>query len=388
MSTELRWRSLPKKLNNRINSIFIPFVTDRNKLKDILGDIQILDFSAEKNAKVNISLPKFLSCLFDKELGIHSVDMEGIEPLLQIISESLGKNTSMEKLLISIGMGGSEVMPSIRLPAYILPIIQGMERVKSLSKEGIIIPKLPKVRIFKANHMACYVNGFDLERVLQVSDVTLKFLEEFVKHFYPDLVDNFIFESDIDWYSQIDGLSLMSEFKSNANTLKTLNSVSEEVNKVMQMGYKHGGDKGAESALLYTAAHPYYNQTLVKNDLRVNVIPSHYKLLQPEFILDYGGPPQSVFNDLSIVLRNALPSSDYYKPELMHIIQRTGKVPVYYTARNGDIAIGDDISQTKLTNIDRITKYDYKLIFNAVTQHDYLSFVSNFIKNNKYFFSK
>lgn len=72
------------------------------------------------------------------------------------ISVFLGRK-SLSDLEITIGMGGTELAPSVRIPIIIMPAIFLLEEIIKI-KEEFDLEGSPKIHVFKSQNIAQDVN--------------------------------------------------------------------------------------------------------------------------------------------------------------------------------------------------------------------------------------
>ncbi len=346
----------------------------QNDLKNSLSAIQMEELNTEQISRFAHSLSCVLGTFVDRRNLIISVDTTDIQNVVLILVRLLLDGGDLSRVVMTTGMGGTEYLPSLRLPAYIVPALLTLSALEGL-REQRIIRSLPMVRVFKANHISSALNGYDLQKVVRISELSFFFLQEFLQRYYPQFEDRFVFESDFNWVNAADR-SVDEAIREGATVLDALDDPDylPLISKIKRMGSKHGGDNGCTSALRYAAAHPLYNQALVKGD---GLPVSEFTVLnpKPDLIVDHGGEPQDTFNLLGNVLRNALKGKGYTCTPLLNVLHRAGRTPVYYRARGGDLIMGDD---PHLTDLDHRATEDLRIIFKAVGQLDYFDFVREF----------
>ncbi len=350
----------------------------QDDLRNALAAIQTEELDSEQVSRFAHSLSLVLGAFVDRSHLVIAVDTVDIQNVVLTLVRLLLNGGDLERVVMTTGMGGTEYLPSVRLPAYIVPALLTLSALENL-REQRIIRSLPMVRVFKANHISSALNGYDLQRVIRVSELSFRFLREFLQRYYPQFEDRFVFESDFNWVNASDR-SVDTAIREGASVLESLTDPEclPVIAKIKKMGSKHGGESGCMSALRYAAAHPLYNQALVtRNGLPI----SEFTVLnpKPDLIVDHGGEPQDAFNRLGNALRDALTGKDYACTPLLNILHRAGKTPVYYRARGGDLILGDE---PHLDHLDHRAKEDLRIIFKVVNHLDYFDFVREF--NNKH----
>lgn len=364
--------ALQKGVSGRIIEILKRY-SDKDILKKIVDHVVIPNFDVYKMAEVNQTVPRVLDALFGDTLN--SVDFNDMEVVIQEICIHVAEKKDFGDFTLSVGMGGSVEIPNIRMPSYILPAVRSLEKFYALMEAGKI-QGCPRLKVFKANNIASYVNGFDLKRVSKVSELSFDLLEDFINKFYPKLKDFIIFTED----EQISE-SQKKYFNNQVSLLKTSESIEDELQNVKKMGEKHGQlNESANNALFYAVAHPYYNKSIINSSIKP--LKDNY---QPSVIIDYGGRPQERFNKISkelIKLMKNNKTEDIIVPTV-YVIIKPGKVPVYYTARDGDLSLGQPVLSIDYSKIDRATHADYKEIFSYINEQEFIDFINQFNKKHK-----
>jgi hypothetical protein len=362
---------LSQKTINRIVNGFHQFGINTHLIMPSLMKIQIPIHCSET---VNDKLPKILLAILNKSNGaieISSDDfLSSVRTLIYLLI-----NNHVNDAVFTIGMGSSATIPSLRLPAYIIPVIKVLKEIRA----GNVATAIPKVRVFKATYAGAYVNNLDIDTVKHVTDITLNFLSEFVDSFFPEIATSFYFESDNDYKDS----PIYSKILQISKIVSNLTGLDDELTSLRMMGAKHGGNNGFDNAFFYAAAHPLYNQSITPRDI-VNSI-SGFTIANPNppLIIDFGGRPQKTFNAVIYKLRSNLSIEEYSLPCLINCIIKTGKIPVYYQARKGDKLLSDNCTSIDDFLIDPMTEADYEAIFNEITEHEYLDFIKQFKLKNK-----
>jgi hypothetical protein len=315
---------------------------------------------------INEKLPILIEILFTKEYN--NIRISLLEKIIKIFCNSIINENGIENYQLTIGLGASENYPSIRMPAYIIPAINIIKKIIDSNLDlGI-----PKIRIFKANYAGIYANGFDEKKVLDVSEKTFIFLENFILEFYPDLFQYFIFENDMPYFNT----NIFNNITELASIIEKAESNLKAVKKIKKKGEKYGKNKGETNALFYAATHSIYNKAIDFNN-EISDIIFENKKNKPDLIIDIGGKSQKEFNTITHYLIDTLNSNKYKKRPLISSIVNVGKSPVYYKANNNDILINEYCEK-----IQRKMFFDLKIICKNIYETDYHRFLNNFRKNN------
>ncbi|MCB0536269.1 MAG: hypothetical protein KDE33_01960 [Bacteroidetes bacterium] len=341
---------------------------------DIISELKNFQFPISSSSKVNEALPKIFHELFNRNNGITTLSSDSISNALIKLAEIISSGR-LNDVVITIGLGASEIMPSLRLPSYILPAIKVLKGI-SVSELNI---GLPTVRVFKATHAGVYANEMNLEKTKFISEITLEFLSGFINKFYPELSGHFVFESDTPYRES----PIYATIVNTALIIESLPGIEKELNILRMMGEKHGGKNGMSNSIFYAAAHPIYNQAIISKTERDSVTNFAAETPYPKLIIDFGGRPQKTFNSIIEALRSALSPTEFAFPPLINVIVKTGKVPVYYKAKHGDILLSDVCHSFDDFAIDPMTECDYNLLFEEVADYEYLEYINQFQQQNQ-----
>ena len=350
---------LPNKCKNRINEIFKKY-TNKKELAELLDQTTVPKYDPATNAKVYVWLPKVIKALYQQENWFTTIDLVNFNNVVHSISEKIAHNLSFDDVAMTIWMWWSLDTPNVRSPSYLVAAIKSIIACKQLN-ETWIITWMPKVNVFKADHLSSHLNNFNLSAVQEVTKVTFNFLQSFLSEFFPDIYDSFQFYVD-DEVS--DGL--LDELHTQSNILlEQRSAIEKELSSLLQMWQKHWWEQGKQNALLYAAAHPLYNWSL-----------QYSWVDNTSFIIDHWWRPQIVFNELWKVLLNHHNSTWTRQTiPITHAITKSWKIPVYYKARNWDIPLEKWFSWIDLTWVDPSIQQDFKEIYSLVNQHAFVEFV-------------
>jgi hypothetical protein len=362
---------LSKKAVNKILQTLQQF----NCASPILtSELEQIKFPSGVALKVNNALPKIFHELFSKGNGITELSCDNIFSVVDALAKIISRG-NLQELIITVGMGASEEMPSLRLPSYILPAIKVL---KGISDCELNIG-LPTVRVFKATHAGVYANSMDLAKAKFVTEITLGFISGFINKFYPDLSSHFVFEGD----SHYKDTQTYSTIVDTADKIKKLTGIDNELAVLKIMGEKHGGKNGRGNAIFYAAAHPFYNQAVVSKTGNNSVTKFVAENPNPKLILDFGGRPQKTFNSVITALRASLSETEFTFPPLVNVITKTGKIPVYYRAKGGDILLSDTCSSFDDFAVDQMTECDFDFLFQEINDYEYIQYVNQFKQQSK-----
>lgn len=328
--------------------------------------------SPDQVGMINTLLPVFLG-VFEKIIPVsQELRLDTPPEVLKALAEAAAKGGDFSNVLFTVGLGGSEKMPSTRLPAYIVPALECLRKLHGLKVDGRI-SGMPRLRIFKADGMAVKYNNFDESDVSMISQETFKFISDFVVNFYPELLPYLTMETDACLMEDAQIMALMYDL---AARIMKMTDINEEVEKVRHMGNKHGGEEGKRSSILYAAAHPIFNYTILPATIdRGNQ--------STKLVVDFGGRPQAIFNEISIQLRRVLLEEGNPEIDLtpaMLFTLKCGKIPTYYLAREGDVELGHHLSAEKIPYLDRLIRKDFEILDEAIGLDRYIDFLDEWYR--------
>lgn len=358
-----------KKTKNKIIKITKKSLKiDEKSFELILAPIEKKNLSQFQIEEINRKLPLLVEIFFSTKY--QNIKVYDLKNIFNLFCQSIINREGLENYFITIGLGASEQYPSIRIPAYIITSINILKKIINKNLEL----GLPKIRIFKANYAGIYANNLDEKKVLQVSDKTFLFLNEFIAEFYPELISCFNFDTDLSYKNT----SIYDELIELSFYIEKSKNILDETNKVMQKGEKYGKEKGRENALFYAAAHPIYNKSITFKDRSKNgIFKNNVTKNKIDLIFDIGGKSQKDFNSISHYLIDNLHDNKYEKTPLISAVINVGKAPVYYKANENDILINE-----KAKNIHKVDFYDLKFISQYVDIKKYELFLKSFREQN------
>lgn len=367
---------LSKKLKNKLVDILKRQGRNLTDAHLIFDSINITESNPYILAEINLHTPDVITALISPDYGYFGLDTKDLLEVTKIVIEKIARKESFEDFIISIGMGGSLDIPNVRTPSYIIPAIKTLERLNDLFVAGKI-KGIPRVRLIKAENLSSLMNDFDLAHVHRVTELTFAFLRIFLDEFFPHLSSSFIFTTD-----QKPSESFIQELEDQADLLVANEEIKEEIAVIAKMGSKHGGEQGVKNSLFYAVAHPFYGRSIIKDDL--GALAQNESTEVPKVIIDQGGRSQGVFNKISrILIEQNRVRVGYTTPPTLYLLVKTGKIPVYYTARDGDLPLGQNLFDIDLDKLDKSTHRDYKEIFALVGQERFLEFVNKFSKDHE-----
>lgn len=308
--------------------------------------------------QINALAPKILGSFLAPEKETIAIDRRGLELLVRLSVKASIDAEYFSKSIFTLGLGASVTSPSLRIPAYILPMVKTVERLSGLRRpdESPAFNCLPKIRVFKAQEVGCVVNDLPHDRVKEVTEQTFSLILSYLKRGRPHILPNLVLETEHDFVGR-----LLSEDRYATYLIRRVAAwlrakppeLAQSLQAIARMEANHAG-KHAE---LYAACHPFYCQDLV-GESEMPLFPSFSQrpTNAPYLVVHFGGPTEVVFWRLRqwIADRVTTTMSRFYAPVSVQLITKVGKVPVYDTAspspywtqgEKGDLLI-DDVCST------------------------------------------
>ena len=180
---ENRENGVSKRLINKTFEIFRPYGFRRDEIEEAFNICGLENYSPEALAVVNTRLPIILSAFFSKDHGLDEVHIPKPRDFFKLLIEKVIANHSFEDVFLTVGMGGSAVAPSIRLPAFIVSPLHSLSVFEKLHRDGIV-KGIPKLRVFKTDYFSSRMNNFDIKKVLEASEETFSLLSDFISYFF------------------------------------------------------------------------------------------------------------------------------------------------------------------------------------------------------------
>ncbi|KAJ3331065.1 hypothetical protein HDU93_009960 [Gonapodya sp. JEL0774] len=295
-------------------------------------------------------------------------------------------------LEIAVGLGGTLDLPNARLPSYVVAPVRVLEAFHSV--RGVNAHNKVYLRVFSAHNAAIKANEYPLTDVQKNAHETMRFLHAYLARFHPSTLGHVYFQTDTStFYTDgfVDDLESVLQ-RSTPTFLK----------EAQRMGHKHGGEKGAQQAIFYSAAHPVIFKDVIKrgggaewadvffgddgtsgHEAPVHRAPCKY----PDGILSIGGSPERLFNEARECLSKELFNNcDYHCPISARLISIAGECPVNYKDKHGDLTMFDLLRGNTIETLSRGTKRDLTIVIMDVARSVSTSGVdlgSNLIKDIK-----
>lgn len=420
MINERKNYPLPKKASNRILEIIKPW-TSKRRLHDLENFLALSkkmktsnEFKSDASAKKfeivalieklqSTQTPKYsgdtikeyagirlqteewrdksaLQVLFGhhfRDSGIVNVDFGDNLQIIVAIIEALSGNSRNPHIVFSVGIGGYPYPPSIRLPAHIVRPLEAMRKLKYFASRRNV-PLKTELHIFRADHIAIEVNGFNHEEVKSSSKITRRFINSFLDEFYADIRENVIVETD---YPLIQDSYADFMIRDASLLLKNLRSHQRYTDSIRKMGSKHGQDKGQDNSFFYAAAHPFYNGSILIPNADI-FRPSLKAISEDTIVIDYGGRPQHTFNQLGRVLIREF-SSQFLTPGLINVLHSACKTPGYDHLRDehgnlSDLVVGAAGEENLETKLYGRYFNDMRTIYSHINEQHYKDFLATF----------
>ena len=261
--------------------------------------------------------------------GILDVDLNNDARKIAHILECLSGVHGRPHFVFTVGIGGTQTLPSVRLPAHVIYPLDAMRKLKRYAEKRKIKIDI-ELQIFRADNIGAYANGYDLTKVQEASKQTLYFLRKFCHRFYPDLNDNVIIEADNPIDTQSERFQLL---QSSVSIIKTAPAIDQHRRAVQKMGTSKGGVLGSNNSFLYASAHPFYNGSIILPEY-LHFRQSLERIHPHSIVLDYGGKSQNTFNQIGKVLISHF-ERQFTIPTLVNILHTSCRTPGYYLLETG-----------------------------------------------------
>lgn len=262
------------------------------------------------------ALPKFAAALFgcDSPTGADAVkDIELPEAdrfIAAMVDSVLTRST--KNWLLNMGLGGSEKMPAWRLLEQIRPLLESANR---LHQAGYGIPR---IQIFKANHLARFANSLDPMKVAVVSVATIAFTEAYVSDFYSHLHPFLELEEDDEaWVRRC--------------IEQTLRPIARSIPidpHMEKLSSKRGAS--AENGMIYGLAHAFQLQHVTARELADRLLwSSGREQSVADAVVTFGGMPERLFGDIICAAVDAAPADRFESLPRARVITRLCSKPAY-----------------------------------------------------------
>lgn len=254
-------------------------------------------------------------------------DPEGILTLLPLCVQVARNPQTLGEIVFTIGFGGSEDRPSLRTPAYVMPVVK---TVQSLLNLGL---PAPQIRVFCAQYAAVLANRKD-EKKLWPNTMLLFFLiSSFLREFYPKIAPLVVYDVDRPYSTDLVKYASMlgKELVENSP-----GEVRQAVKIAREWGFVHGGEEGKRNAPLYGALHP-----IMFRFVGIDGLPASAWIERTNgsvrAVISSGGPPELQFlfierwlANRTAVMNTAAGRTIFETTPFVPFITPVGNLPVYY----------------------------------------------------------
>jgi len=269
---------------------------------------------------------------------------------------------------------------NVRLPAYILPIIQFLQGLLPLKEEGII-SELPNVRLFWAENAAALCNGMEIEEAKERGQESRAYVEAFLWKFYPELACHFTFSADANWATNEFAHGFVQHLADWLGDYALDGNVALAIGKIKAMGRKHGGDAGEASALKYAALHAIYPR-----EIQISFSDAFFSEVDadqtaPEVVISLGARTEKLFLQVrrflvSEMMANGNGIGAEFPLSVQYFVPIGATAPVYYPDKDGDMTLEDVAAGATLetSKLGKTAKKDLQLL----TQEGFWDFVRDY----------
>jgi hypothetical protein len=303
-------------------------------------------------SRFNTQIADFIDHFFYafQQYGVQ-IDTKSVWNLVSFLSKIFTGEKSFSDLWIVIWTGGSEFLPSVRMPIHLIPAIRCLSTLWKINAKYWTSGR-PKVILFRAKNIAHFANKNDKNLGNKSTNATFLFLRAYLDTFHPEFSNSFILTEDT-WFEDV------------SEKISERVSITRDVVKdiwcgesVQAMWKKHGSWE-QEKSFFYAAAHRVYADYI-------------YQKYGYTFQINLWWNTEKIFHRIARHTDDTR-SSGYIS---LYKLSR----PWYYLARDGDISIGEKISEPSLEDFDIKVRQDVVHILwdTGFSLHNYLSFSSQF----------
>lgn len=275
--------------------------------------------------------------------------------------------SSKPSVVIRLVYGATTLMP-FRALSYLCPPLVYLE---NLAETGM---KLPQLQVIFADHISARLDRMDL---LTVSSQAKRFAlvaGDYIHEFFPRLKNKVVFLEDQPLQK---GTELRKRLLESTKVLSRV--ITKEI--LESMTAKAANHGALRTYLFYGAAHTLIHDMSIPDSL-VSLLSNQPPVeMEPEAIISIGGSKEEVFYRLRHVLKpHLLP--EYTKTKTLQFFTRH-RVPPYYMAKGGDIALDEVMKDPRKRFRKNVTPaVDYDLCYlNDVSENR--GYLDDFLKRIK-----
>ena len=326
------------------------------------------DVSLEEVAAFNVVLPKVTEALVStKGKGssegnyVREIGGNDHNNLITIAVDLASKGAYESGTVIRVVLGEIDRMP-VRELSYLLPALSLMD---GMEQDGI---KPPQLQIIFANHISSTLNKMNHAHAAEESRRFTGVAQEYIQEFFPKLSGSTIFLED----TPLEKNSLLRD-----RLLHVTRSLKEMVPFETREALINKGNNGARRInAFYGAAHILVHD--IDIPVFVPIVSEQASTVRPRSIISIGGYQEQFFYGLRHEVKPHL-GRDYNEVKTLQYFTRH-RVPPYYMARDGDIALDVMLSRQRDRNsvIGKAAQYDL----------DYLAQISSRRGDLETFFDK
>ncbi len=313
------------------------------------------DARLEEVAAFNVALPKITEALVStkgKGLSegnyVREIGGNDHNNLPTIAVNIASKGAYESGTVIRVVYGATDKMP-IRALSYMLPALSLMD---GMQQDGI---KPPQLQIIFANYISSTLNRMNHAHVAEESRRFTDVAQEYIQEFFPKLSGSAVFLED----TPLDkNTPLRNELLYVTRVLK--NEVPSEMKQTL-LG--KGNNSASRTNAFYGAAHILVHD--IDIPVLVPIVSEEALMVRPRSIISIGGYQEQFFYGLRHAVKPHL-GKDYNEIKTLQYFTRH-RVPPYYMARDGDIALDAIFSRQrdKSTAIGRTAQYDLDYLTNV-----------------------
>ncbi|MFO0945653.1 MAG: hypothetical protein U1D30_06875 [Planctomycetota bacterium] len=237
-------------------------------------------------------------------------------------------NGQRPELVLTTGFGGSQEMPSARLPSYLTGALEWFDLFQRSRDEGVIA-QLPRLRILLAPKLAGQINAMDQHQLDESAADAARLLSAFVHRFAPEAAGVLTVETDhhLAYPAPCEVADYFSSLRSDD---PALGRILQQAERMMRKDRLASQGDAVAKVQQYVAAHVALFMDVVTPRWHGAM---HEARRLPDIVWSVGGKGEAFFNHFRGRFRELLYDQadiDNYFPLSIRTLQKQGQHPPYY----------------------------------------------------------